>query len=114
MKDGPNDRVNDSDSRLPSKSSIHSSVTGDKNVDFLALDTTPRVIDGDPFTVTKYSGRVETEEIMKDLMTSRYGLFYKKWPEQVSTVGGTSEIIRCRDYQKERSSVYINGRYLIL
>ena len=38
MKDGPNDRVNDSDSRLPSESSIHSSVTVDGNVDFLALE----------------------------------------------------------------------------
>ena len=37
-KDGRNDRVNDSDSRLPSESSIHSSVTVDENVDFLALE----------------------------------------------------------------------------
>ena len=58
MKDGPNDRVNDSDSRLPSESSIHSSVTVDENDDFLALDTTPRVIDGEEFTVTKYPKRV--------------------------------------------------------
>ena len=72
LKDGPNDRVNDSDSRLPSESSIHSSVTVDKNVDFLALDTTPRVINGEEFTVTKYPKRVETEDIKEDLQ--RWGL----------------------------------------
>ena len=108
MKDGPNDRVNDSDSRLPSESSIHSSVTVDENDDFLALDTTPRVIDGEEFTVTKYPKRVETEEIKKDLQRWRLGGFVNKRPEQRKMSGpATSEEIRCRDFRKFGCPCYV-------
>ena len=100
MKDGPNDRVNDSDSRLPSESSIHSSVTVNTNVDFLALDTTPRVINGKEFTVTTYPRRVETEEIKEDLQRLRHGGFENKEPEHRKRSGATLEIIRCKDSRK--------------
>ena len=56
LKIDVNDIVNDSDSCLPSESSIRSPFTGDENDDFLALDRTPRVINGHVFVVRTYPG----------------------------------------------------------
>ena len=88
-----NKLVNDSDSHLQSKSSIHSSVTVNKNDDFLALDRTPR--NGRKHLVRQYRGRHETEDIKKDLHSAGHGILVNNKLERVSRYGPTSEFIRC-------------------
>ena len=69
------------------------------------MDTTKRCNNGQDYLVKTYEGRVETEDIKKDLAKKQHGFFIKKRPERNvslrgSRFGGTYEIIRCRDYRK--------------
>ena len=58
--------------------------------------------------MTKYSGRVETEDIKKDLQMRRHGIFVNKRPEQPKSSGPTtSEEIRCKDFRKCGCPCYV-------
>ena len=72
------------------------------------MDTTKRCNNGQDYLVKTYEGRVETEDIKKDLAKKQHGFFIKKRPERNvslrgSRFGGTYEHIRCRDYRKPTS-----------